>query len=244
MKRIFLFLAICCSAFSCQKDSSGSSAGVSTTGKGGSLARFAATATHLYTLSVSDLKTYDISASLNPVYQSNQNLGFDVETLFPKENKLFIGTQTGMQIMDISNPDVPKLMSSFAHIRACDPVVANDKYAFITLRNGNICTRGVNELQIIDITNLNQPKVVKTYSMTNPMGLALDGSNLFVCDGGIKHYDISDINNIVLKSKTVIDATDLIANNGVLMAIGISGLYQYDYSSGSLKYLSALPVNN
>ena len=78
--------------------------------------------------------------------------------------------------------------------------------------------------------------------MSEPKGLAIDGNNLFVCDGGIKHYDISNINNIVLKKKTVIDANDVIANNGILMVIGTSGLYQYDYTSGDLKLLSQIPV--
>lgn len=244
MKRNSFFIALLFTVLSCGKDSSSdtSSSGGSTTGRGGSLARFAATNTHLYTLSTSDLTTYDISTSTNPVFQTKFQLGFDVETIFPKEKNLFIGTQTGMRIMDISNPDAPKQISNFSHIRSCDPVVANEKYAFITLRQGNACTRGINELQIIDISNLSAPKLINAVPMNNPIGIALDGNNLFVCDGGIKHYDISNIMNLTLKGKTVIDATDLIANNGILIAIGSSGLYQYDYTSGSLKHLSTLPV--
>ena len=244
MKRTLLFAALLLTALSCSKDSSSdTSSSGTTTGKGGSLARFAATDSHLYTLSTTDLTSYDISTSTNPVFQTKIRLGFDVETIFPKDSNLFIGTQTGMRIMDIKDPDAPKQISNFTHIRSCDPVVANDKYAFITLRQGNACTRGINELQIIDIRDLRAPRQIGSIPMNNPIGIALDGNNLFVCDGGIKQYDISDINQVTFKGKVVVDATDLIANNGTLMAIGSYGLYQYSYKSGSLVALSTLPVN-
>ncbi|WP_207421773.1 LVIVD repeat-containing protein [Desertivirga brevis] len=243
MKYIFFAVQIILLLSSCGKDSDGSTDSPSAgAGVGGSLARFATTSTHLYTVSTTDLRTYDVSTATNPVYQSNYHLGFDVETIFPKGDKLFIGTQTGMRVLDIKNPDAPKQISSFSHIRSCDPVTANDNYAFITLRTGNPCTRGVNELNILNISNITNPTLFKTFPMNEPKGLAVDGNNLFVCDGGIKHYDISNINNIVLKKKTVIDATDVIAHAGILMVIGNSGLYQYDYTSGELKLLSQIPV--
>jgi len=147
-----------------------------------------------------------------------------------------------MKILDIKDPDAPQQISSFTHIRSCDPVVANDKYAFITLRVSSPCTRGVNELQVLDISNIYNPKLIMQLPMAEPKGLAIDGNNLFVCDGGIKHYDISNINNITLKKKTVVDATDVIANDGILMVIGTNGLYQYSYSSGDLKFLSQISI--
>ncbi|WP_207533553.1 LVIVD repeat-containing protein [Desertivirga arenae] len=243
MKHLFIAIPIFLLLSSCGKDSAGSSDGPSTgAGKGGSLARFATTSTHLYTITSTDLQTYDVSTATNPVFQSRYSLGFDIETIFPKGDQLFIGTQTGMRILDIKDPDAPKQISSFSHIRSCDPVTANDNYAFITLRTGNPCTRGVNELNILNISNITNPTLFKTLPMNEPKGLAVDGNNLFVCDGGIKHYDISNINNIVLKKKTVVDATDVIAHEGKLMVIGASGMYQYDYTSGDLVLLSQIPV--
>jgi len=237
---IFSLALISCSKGS--SDSSTSGAGT-TVGVSGSLARFAATDSHLYTISNEDIKTYDISAAANPVFQSTVKLGFGIETIFPKDNNLFIGTQTGMRIMDLANPDAPKQISSFSHIRSCDPVVANDKYAFVTLRDGTDCGRGVNELQVLDISNLNKPNLVKAYPMTRPYGLALDGNNLFVCDGGIKYYNASNVQSLALKEKVVIEATDLIANNGILMVIGSDGLYQYSYTDGTLKFLSKISTS-
>lgn len=235
-----LWLALLSSCSKSDTSSNNTSSAGTTVGISGSLARFATIPSHLYTISNNDITTYDITDATNPVYQKKLNLGFGIETIFPKDDNLFIGTQTGMRIMDIKNPENPIQLSNFQHIRSCDPVVANDNYAFITLRSGSLCTRGVNELQIIDIKDLNNPKLIKSYPLTEPYGLALDGNNLFVCDGGIKHYDISDVKNIVFKKKTVIEATDLIANNGILMVIGKDGLYQYDYSKGDLKFLSKI----
>lgn len=237
---IFFLTIISCSKGSSDSTTNGAGA---TVGVSGSLARFAATASHLYTISNEDINTYDISTASNPVFQSEVKLGFGIETIFPRGNNLFIGTQTGMRIMDLSNADAPRQISSFSHIRSCDPVVANDKYAFVTLRDGTECARGVNELQVLDISNLNYPVLVKAYPMTRPYGLALDGNNLFICDGGIKYYNASNVQNLALKEKVVIEATDLIANNGILMVIGSDGLYQYSYTDGTLKFLSKISTS-
>jgi hypothetical protein len=210
-------------------------------GVGGSLARFAVASNHLYTVNPTHLNAYDVSTAENPVHQKAMNLGFGIETVFPYKDNLFIGTQDGMKIMDISLPDNPVLISDYSHIRSCDPVVANDQYAFVTLRTDVACTRGVNELQVIDISDLKKPKRLKSYPMSQPRGLALDGDQLFVCDGGIKHYDASDPLNLVLKEKVIIEATDVIAYNGILMVVGRDGIYQYDYTKGMLDYLSKLP---
>lgn len=230
--------------FSCsEKDSGSIEVPGSSTGVAGSLARFAVSSDHLYTVSPTHLTSYNVLNAENPVMQKNVYLDFGVETIFPYRNNLFIGTQFGMKIMDISSPENPTLISTFQHIRSCDPVVANEKYAFVTLRDGNACTRGLNELQIVDIADLKKPALIMSYPMTQPFGLALDGNELFVCDGGIKHYDASDVMNLKLKSKTIIEANDLIAHNGILMVIGKDGIYQYDYTGGSLVFLSKISTN-
>ena len=243
MKKLYQILPLLV-LMACSKNSDpGNTQPGSSTGVGGSLARFALSADHLYTVSPSQLTAYNVSTAGNPVQQKKSELGFGVETIFPYKSNLFIGTEFGMQIMDISNPENPTFLSQYSHIRSCDPVVANDTHAFVTLRNGTTCARGINALDVIDITNLKSPKLVKSYPLTQPYGLALDGNNLFVCDGGVKHFDATDVSNITLKSKIIIEATDVIANNGLLMVIGSDGIYQYDYSSGTPVFLSKISTN-
>lgn len=233
-------------AASCSKGTSGSqndSFSGSGTGMGGSMARFTITNDHLYTVSDTKMSVFDISTASNPIHKNTLNIGWGVETIFPLNDKLFIGTQTGMKIMDVTNPIDPIKLSEYQHIRSCDPVVANEHYAYVTLRTDNMCTRGTNELQVIDIADLTKPVMVKSYPMGKPQGLALDGNNLFVCDNSIvKWYDVTDPKVLVTKSVTMVEGTDLIAHNGILMVIGPGGLSQYSYDNGELKLLSRIPT--
>lgn len=235
-----LYLAL---VFSCSKNNSKDAfQGSGTTGMGGSMARFAITNDHLYAVSDTKLSIFDVSSANDPTFRSATNIGFGVETIFPRGNHIFIGTQTGMKIIDVTKPTEPAILSNFEHIRSCDPVVADDKYAYVTLRSDTECNRGSNELQIIDISNLRSPKLVQTYPMVKPLGLAIDGNQLFVCDNQLKWFDASNPTKLVSKGNFTGEATDLIANDGILMVIAFGGLSQYDYSTGELKFLSKIPT--
>jgi hypothetical protein len=239
-----LLAAIVLTAGSCSKSNSSSDAfkGSGTTGIGGSLARFTIANDHLFTVSDKELSVFDITDAGNPTLKSKKDIGLGVETIFPFGDNLFIGTQTGMKILNVNQPTDPVMLSSFQHIRSCDPVVANEKYAFITLRTDNLCTRGLSELQIIDVSDLLSPKLVKTYAMTKPQGLALEGNNLFICDNILKWYDVSDPQKLVSKGTFITNATDLIVHNNILMVIGTGGLSQYSYNTGEIKLLSRIPT--
>src|SRR5690606_21363599 len=81
------------------------------------------------------------------------SIGFDVETIFPYGEKLFIGSASAMYIYDISDPKNPARQGTVSHIRACDPVVADGNYAYVTLRNNNSgCGGSQNILNIYDIS--------------------------------------------------------------------------------------------
>jgi hypothetical protein len=159
----------------------------------------------------------------------------NMETLFRLENNLFVGTTTGMLIFDLVNPQKPVQISSYDHLTACDPVVVDGQYAYVTLRTGNMCNNGQNLLEVIDISSITNPFLVKSYPMFNPHGLGTDGDLLFVCDGaaGLKIYDKSDplaiITNQIAYYKDF-DTYDVIPMDGILMLVGEGGIYQYDYS--------------
>ena len=159
--------------------------------------------------------------------------GFDLETIYPFEDKLFLGSSTGMFMYDLANPTSPVQLGTFSHGRACDPVVTDGEYAYVTLRGGTSCGGNDNELNIIDVKDLMNPVLVKTYPLTGPTGLTKDGNLLFVCDGtsGVRLYDASDPGE--LKQLQQIDSDepyDVIATNKTAMIVGKNGLYQYDYS--------------
>jgi hypothetical protein len=229
-------------------DNSGGPAAAPTVGIAGSMARFSIVNNYMYTVNNSNLTSYNINITANPVKTATQQLGsWTIETIYPFSNKLFIGSRNGMFIYDISNPSLPVSQGQFSHAQACDPVIADGNYAYVTLRSGTNCQRMMNELDIVNISNINAPVLSKTYPMTNPHGLAKDNNRLFICDGkdGLKVYDATDPVNIVLKQLVAgIDTYDAIAWNNNLLVVAKDGLYQYDYSDpANLVLKSKLTIN-
>ena len=215
-------------------------------GKGGSMARFAVTGNHLYTVDNTSLKTFDITDPQDPTPENNEvSIGRGMETIFPYKNKLFLGSQFGMHVYDISTPSEPGKISYFEHITACDPVVANDNYAYVTLSSERWCGRSVNELQIININDIHDPKLVKQRPMNKPKGLGLDGDTLFVCDNGLKVFKVTNGVNIDrIKHFEDIEAYDVIPNEGNLIVTGSDGIRQYTYSNEKIDLLSELTVED
>jgi len=218
-------------------------------GKSGSMARFTVFDNYLYTVNENSLQVFNISDNTKPVSGTTIDVGRVVETIFPMDGKLFIGTTTGMAIYDLSVPSSPQFISDFNHATSCDPVVVEGDYAYITLRSGNFCGGWSNQLDVVDISDITNPSLVESYAMTNPFGLGIDNGTLFICDGsdGLKIYDASDPNAIsqnMLDHFQNINTYDVIPYFGLLMMIGDDGLYQYDYSNtGSINLLSVIPVN-
>ncbi|UCS93455.1 hypothetical protein KZP23_22915 [Echinicola marina] len=217
-------------------------------GQGGSMARFTLANNHLYAVDESDLRLFDISEKEDPEFVKQINLGWGIETIYPFKDKLFIGSTTGMHIYDISSPASPEQLSVYAHLTSCDPVVANDEYAFVTLRSGNFCQQGMNVLEVLDITDPTQPDLLKSYPMQNPHGLGLSGENLFVCEGeyGLKSFKINDVLNIdenQMEHLKGLNAIDLIPGPKSLIVIGNKVICQFDYSTpNQLVKLSCMEI--
>lgn len=218
-------------------------------GVAGSLARFALADDNLYVLDAGLLKNLNISSPLAPVNGMEASAAWDSETLFPRGDELFIGAASGMHIFDISDRDNPEYISSYNHVNSCDPVIVDGDLAFVTLRSGTECNGWTNQLEVIDISDLHNPKPLHVFPMFNPHGLSKDGNILFICDGedGLKVFDASDISTIdqnLLAHDRSIQAYDIIAFNNIAMLIGDDGLYQYDYSDlENIRLLSTIQIN-
>lgn len=205
------------------------------TGIAGSMARFTIISDYLYAVHNNALKVFNITGSNGITKSGEVQLGRLVETIFPFEGSLFLGTTTGMLVYGLSNPSSPNYISVFEHINSCDPVVVEGNTAYVTLRSGNACNGFVNQLDVINISSLENPFLIKSYPMFNPHGLGIDNNMLFICDGdaGLKVYDATDplqIHMNQLAHFANIKAYDVIPFNGVLMLIGEDGLFQYNYS--------------
>lgn len=199
------------------------------TSKGGSTARFAIKGNILYAVDDQRLNVFNISDENASVLLSNSEVGWGIETIFPYGNWLFLGMQSGVLIYDISTPASPQYISQYAHIVSCDPVVTDGKYAYLTLRTGTNCGLPVNELQILDLTNISNPVMINSFPMQNPKGLAIFGDMLYVCDDGIKMYDVSNRQHIILmKHMSGIPANDVIFHRNQLLVTADNGFYQFD----------------
>jgi hypothetical protein len=237
-------------AFLEMANSSGASSGVSGsgTGFGGSMARFGIKDKVLYIVDQNNLKVFDITNKTSPAKMGDFYPGWNIETMFLSGNNMFLGTTTGMIIYDITNPLVPTSRVFFNHARSCDPVIVDDTLAYVTLRSGTNCGGTVNCLDVVDIKNINTPKLLATYSMTNPHGLGKSGDLLFICDGsaGLKIYDASDpktIGSKLVYSYPNINAYDVIPIGTLLVMIGNNGLYQYSYTDiRNITLLSKIEV--
>lgn len=229
--------------------SSGGSTGTQgaglTSGVGGSMARFTIVDDFLYAVDERNLNLFNITIPSDPVFFKEVAIGFDIETIFPYNNVLFMGAQNGMYIYDNSDPANPAQLTVYTHVNSCDPVVVEGNYAYVTLRSGNACQGFTDQLEVIDISNLSSPQLVETYSMHNPHGLGIDNGTLFICDGtdGLKIYDASDIHAIdqnLLHHFSGITAYDVIPFSKRLLMVGPDGLYQYDYSDLDNVYLVSM----
>lgn len=213
-------------------------------GTGGSLARFAINGDYLYVLSYSQLFTVKISNPEKPSFTKVSNLDAVMETAFLFKTYLMLGSTTGMFIYDLTTPENPTYVSKFTHARSCDPVVAQGNYAYVTLRAG--CeTNAVNQLDILDISDIKSPRLVKSYPMTNPFGLGIDNQYLFICDlqDGLMVYDIQNPSNISLLNR-IQDTTpyDIILTNPKATLTGSGGVYQYNYTSiSNITLISKIP---
>lgn len=217
----------------------------STEGVGGSMSRFAISGDYLYAVDLYNLITLDIS-SVEPNVTHEEEVGWGIETIFPYEENIYLGSRNAMYIYSIANQETPGLLSVYGHLTSCDPVVVEDNLAYVTLREGDLCPRGVNRLEIIDIEDPTSPFEVATYDMLSPHGLGIDGNYLFISEGdrGIKILDVTDpLDAIELRHITDIKTFDVIPYNNVLMITGSSGIVQYDYSNiNEITHLSTIPV--
>jgi hypothetical protein len=218
----------------------------SASGTGGSMARFTVYENYLYAATQTDLIIFNIKNAAKPDSVNKVNLGWGIETIFPYKDKLFIGSNTGMHIFDNANPAKPVRLSVFQHARACDPVVVENNKAYVTLREG-WCGVAPNRLDVVDVTSLTSPFILKSYNMENPHGLSILNNKLTICEGkfGLKTYDASNAMDIKLQQHIKeINAFDVIQlDDKLLLMIGKDGLYQYDNSDPkNLKILSTIPV--
>lgn len=218
------------------------SSGPDNVGQGGSLARFTISNGTLYAVDDQSLRVFDLADPVNPVFSQNINLGWGIETIFPYEDKLFIGANNGMHIYSVASPTAPEHLSTFEHILSCDPVVVNDDKAYVTLWGGRDCGSAGDQLEIIDVSDARNPRSLQITPMSNSHGLGVAEGKLFLCAQweGLKVFDLTDdgLLGAQLSSLSNINARDVIIlpgdNDLIVLGYGSDGIQQFDYTDGGL----------
>ncbi len=215
-------------------------------GTGGSLARFNINEDYLYIVDEYQLSVFNIAGLRNPELIKSEWVGSDIETIFYKENHLYLGSSSGMYIYSLEDPAAPQFKSMFSHILGCDPVVVKDDIAYVTIRGGNACGQEWSQLDVIDVADKSNPQLLKSYDMENPYGLGVKDDWLFVCDGtaGLKIYDTKNTPNLELTDHFQdINTYDVIPLEEVLLMVGDNTLFQYTYKGNEINLLSSFSLN-
>jgi len=217
-------------------------------GIGGSMARFGLVGNHLLAVDNSSYYNFDLTNATSPSLETKQGMSWGIETMFLSGNTMFLGTSNGMLTYDVTDVTKPVYISNFWHATGCDPVVVQNNRAYVTIRGGNACGSLINRLDVLDITNLKAPALLRSYSMTGPYGLGISGDVLFVCDGtaGLRVYNAADpylISEHLIATLKDINAFDVIPLGKSLLMIGSDGFYQYDYTNlNDIKQISSIKV--
>lgn len=214
---------------SCTKEA----ANPATTGAGGSMARYTVAGNYLYIADNSELHAYDISDPTTPYRRSSQYIGFNIETIYQYKGKLFIGSANGMYVYSLVNPENPLQEGAITHVRSCDPVVANDSVAYVTLRTGVSCGGNRDILNVYNLRNPNSPSLVRTIDLQSPYGLGVAQKALYVCQGenGMVVFDLADpYNPRELRAFKDESYFDVIPYHGVLICFVSHGILLYDIS--------------
>ncbi len=200
----------------------------------GSMTRFLPIDQFLYTISFNELVLFELTAAHQPLRWGKLDTETWAETLFRLNDILYVGSTNGMLMYDITDAGNPSYINRIEHFRSCDPVVADEAYAYVTLRGGTNCWTDLNELQIIDIQDPQNLSVVGRHILYNPHGLAVIGDHLIVCDGtaGVKVVDIADRTAPSILGTYPIDfAYDVIVSYPTALVVGEQVMYQYDISN-------------
>jgi hypothetical protein len=234
----------------CAQDSADSLQASSGTGQGGSLARFTIIGDYLYTLESNALQWFKIESDGKLTQGGEQELSEGKETIFPLGDLLFLGATDGLSIFKIEAAGEPVFQSEIEHFVGCDPVVANEQFAYVTLRlescPGLFRNNTQDVLNIYDVTDINNPTPIASYPMNDPRGLGLAGDVLFVGQGanGLVVMDVTDPLNVqTIATLSDVHANDVIVLEELLLVIGPEKIVQFNYSDpANLVKLSEIGI--
>ncbi len=220
-------------------------------GQGGSLARFTISNGTLYAVDQQSLRTFSLENPAEPAFVGTTALGWDIETIFPYKDQLYIGSTSGMHIYDVSTPLRPEYLSTFEHVLSCDPVVVQDDVAYVTMWGGSDCGSRTDQLTVLNVSNPRRPIELETIPMEQSHGLGIKDDRLYLCSGtlGIKVFALREDGRLgpLLTTEPGFNARDIIVRHDrpelIVFGWEQAGIRQYDYTeAGEVVAVSDISI--
>lgn len=251
MKRLNIkyWFFVCLVLFACTEDGGDFSPnGSGGTGTAGSFASFVIVGEHLYALNGTQVKTFALSANGEMTLTNELELYASLETVFPYGDMLLVGSQQGVFFLDRTNPARLERISVYRHITSCDPVVASGTIAYSTLRSTRCRFGNVDQLDVIDFSDIENPGIIRSYPAVEPLGLGLRGQFLFLCEnGGLSMYDTADPANLEKLDELMFDdaiAIDVIPTDQFLIVTTNRGIYNVQFAdTGDMRVIGQITAN-
>jgi hypothetical protein len=80
--------------------------------------------------------------------------------------------------------------------------------------------------------------------MESPRGLAIRNDTLWVCDKGLKVFNVANKQTpLQINYFTDLSAYDIILNKNLALVVGETGFVQYKLEKNSIKKLSEIKIN-
>ncbi|HPH01986.1 MAG TPA: hypothetical protein PK297_03440 [Spirochaetota bacterium] len=196
---------------------------------GGSLARFAVAGDYLYTLRSGRIKVFQlrggIASPVDPLSLGEYSTAWDIETIHSALGNLFMGAASGVHVYSLSNPEAPVRIGGLTHVRARDPIVVEEPYAYVTLRDGNFSDGGpLSRLEVLRLNDLTNMERIRTIGVGAPYGLAAKSGYVYVCDreNGVLVYSQPATNTLAGPGAKIggIDPRDAIIRDSTLLVNG------------------------
>lgn len=243
-----MLVLVACADGSGDSSTSASSGSTGSTGVAGSTARMVIVDNYLYAIAADKIQLFDISTPSQPNPWLKVSVDWNIQTLYPYENYLLVGAADGIHILDNTQPASPFLIGDLTHARTIDPVVANDGYAYVTLKNDPSSFIQVDDqMNVVSLADPSNPELINVLPMQSPEGLSTIDKRLFVCDGpaGLKQFNLDDpVNPLFVNALPDVDCNDVIAYEGILYVITDTSLQQYDYRFSPPALLSKIETSS
>ena len=213
----------------------------------GTLNKIAIYDKHIYIIGDDNIYYFE-DGPTNMFYLNKVRLQNGLETIYSENNHLFIGTERSMVVVDVSSPSSPMVISEYWHPTSCDPVYPFGNVAYLTLRTDDFagCNGNLNSLDVINISNINNPMPMYSIPMNSPYGMSMINNHLFVGEGinGLTVFNAADPTNLIhISNNEDIEAYDIMMHPTIpnrILTTSENGLEQYsiDFNTMNISFIS------